>query len=158
MALKKEDKDQLKLVSQTAEKLLSLMGEKDFRLKVQKGKEDEWLVEIKSSNPGLLIGFGGRTLEALQLILKLLIAKKTGEWRPVLGDIDGYRQKQKERVLAAVQRVVSQVRETGQPGFLAPMSPYERRLVHLSLAEDEDLETASQGEEGERRVVVSLKK
>lgn len=146
-----------KLIKKTAEKLFSLLEESDFEIEVKRGKEKEWQLKLEVSNPDRLIGYQGKTLDALQLILKLMICSQLGEWRPVLLDINGYREKQKERVISLAQKAASEVEVSQRPVYLPPMSSWERRLVHLSLADHPVVTTASEGEGGERRVVVKPK-
>jgi len=144
-------------IKKTAKKLLTVLGEKNFRLQVKEGQEKEWLVEIETDNPDPLIGYRGKALEALQLILKLMVSRKIEEWRPILVNVNDYRKKQKEQVLELVQETVQEAVAAEKAIALPPMSSYERRLVHLALKDDEQLETASEGEGDQRRVVIKFK-
>jgi len=161
MVAKKTDslkESQIKtIIEQTAKKLLSFLGEKDFQLQVEKG-EEEWWVKIKATQPALLIGYRGKGLEALQLVLKLMVARQTDQWFPLVVDVDDYRAKQQERILALATQAAQQAKAAGQAVSLPPMSPFERRLVHLAFQKDKEVETASVGEGDQRRVVIEPKK
>lgn len=147
----------IKIVEESLENLLTLLGEKEFHLQTKAGEEDDLTVTIESPNPGLLIGYRGKTLEALQLVLKLIVAQKTNQWYHLTVDINSYRVKQKERVLDIARRAAWEVKATKRPVSLIPMSPYERRLIHIYFKDDNEVETVSEGESSQRRVIIKPK-
>jgi spoIIIJ-associated protein len=106
---------------------------------------------------GTLIGRRGETLAALQLLVNLITYKQTGEHERVIVDVEGYRARREENLRSMAERIAQQVRDSGRPVMLEAMPPNERRIVHMALAEYEDISTESTGEGDQRRVVVSLK-
>lgn len=121
-------------------------------------EEDRFKVEILSENLGLLIGYHGEVLSSLQLFLSLAAYNKFGEWVSLIVDAGGYRKEREERLKGLAQRAIDKVRFLAQPIELPPMSPHERRIIHLTVSEQEDVLSESVGEDRERRVVVKLKK
>jgi spoIIIJ-associated protein len=101
-----------------------------------------------------LVGPSGETLEALQELTRLAVWQKTGQRSRLMLDIAGHRAQRRadlrEVGLAAAQRVL----ESGEPERLAPMTPFERKVVHDAVASVEGVRSESDGEEPERRVVV----
>lgn len=123
-------------------------------------RETEGLYEIRfdCQEPGILIGKNGETMKALELILRLLVSKKIGEPMNLLLDIAGYKEKRKQEIEEMGMRAAESARRSGRTQLLAPMNGYERRVVHLVLAEEDDIETESVGEEPNRRVMIKMKK
>lgn len=125
--------------------------------------EDEFLVLEVSGDEraGILIGHHGETLEALQYILNVAAqqAERRGEIRPggprLLLDVAGYRERRRETIGRLVRRAMAEVRRTGRPETLEPMTAHERKLVHVLLGDETDLESRSQGEEPHRQVIIS---
>lgn len=111
-------------------------------------------VDIDTDEASTLIGYHGETIYALQHVLKTLIWRKTDENIFIILDVDSYRKRQEESVLALAMRKVETVRKTLKPQTLPPMSPYFRRVIHMALAKPEfsDIVTESIGE-GEHRAV-----
>jgi spoIIIJ-associated protein len=106
----------------------------------------------------LLIGRRGETLSALQLLVNLIVAKQTGHHERIIVDAEGYRLRREDNLRSMALRVAAQVRRSGHPITLEAMPPNERRIIHMTLAETDDIGTESTGEGDQRRVVVSLKK
>jgi spoIIIJ-associated protein len=105
----------------------------------------------------LLIGRRGDTLTSLQLLVALIVAKQTGQRERVVVDAEGYRERREENLRSLAQRVAQQVRRSQAPVALEPMPPNERRIIHMELAEEEDLTTESDGEGDQRRIVIALR-
>jgi spoIIIJ-associated protein len=115
------------------------------------------VIDIKGEDLGLLIGRRGDTLIALQYLVNLILSRRYPGKGGVTIDVEHYRHRNEERIIALAQRMADRVRETGSPITLEPMSAAERRLVHITFAEDPELETNSIGEGENRKVVISLK-
>jgi spoIIIJ-associated protein len=107
---------------------------------------------------GQFIGRRGENLAALQLIVNLMLNRALHERFHVIVDIERYRQRRDDNLRSLAQRVAQQVRQTQRSMMLEPMSPYERRIVHMTLQESSDVQTQSTGEGDQRRVVISLKR
>ncbi|MBE0610617.1 MAG: KH domain-containing protein [Dehalococcoidia bacterium] len=115
------------------------------------------VIDIKGEDLGLLIGRRGDTLIALQYLVNLMLSRRYPGKGGITIDVEHYRHRNEERIIALAQRMAERVRETGSPITLEPMSAAERRLVHITFAEDPELETNSIGEGENRKVVISLK-
>ncbi len=116
------------------------------------------IVPVDNQPLSLLIGRRGETLAALQLIVNMIVTKQAGRHERVIVDAEGYRQRREENLRVMAERVAAQVRSTGSPVMLEAMSPNERRLVHMALADYTDISSESTGEGDQRRVVVALKR
>jgi spoIIIJ-associated protein len=110
--------------------------------------------DIKGDDLGILIGRGGRTLSCLQYMVRLIVAHQTKTWLPIIIDVEGYKQRRYEILQALAWRVAEQVKAKEAPFTLKPMPAYERRIIHLSLADHSDVTTESIGEGEARRVVI----
>ena len=115
------------------------------------------VIDIKGDDLGLLIGRRGDTLVALQYLVNLILARRYPGKGGVTIDVEHYRHRNEERIIALAQRMADRVRQTGTPITLEPMSAAERRLVHITFADDPELETNSIGEGENRKVVIRLK-
>lgn len=100
-----------------------------------------------------LVGENGRTLEALQELTRLAVQQQTGERSRLMLDVGGFRSRRRAELAELAAEAVDEVRSSGQPKRLAPMSPFERKCVHDVVAAA-GLTSESEGEEPERRVVV----
>jgi spoIIIJ-associated protein len=121
-------------------------------------KDRQWFVNIKGSELGILIGRRGDTLEALQFLTNLAISKKLSEKIRVIVDVEGYRQRREETLVRLAKRLSERVKRTGNRVVLEPMNPHERRIIHTALQDDTRISTFSEGEDPNRRVVISLKR
>jgi len=115
-------------------------------------------LEIKGDDLGILIGRRGQTLACLQYIVRLIIAHQTKTWVPIIIDVEGYRQRRYEALQALAWRMAEQVKVKGTPFTLESMPAYERRIIHLTLADHADVTTESIGEGEARKVVILPKK
>lgn len=112
------------------------------------------MVRLTGPEMGILIGRLGTTLEALQELTRAAVQHATAA-RAILNlDIEGYRQRQRERIEQQAVRVAAKVRASRQPVEMEPMSAYERKVVHDVLSAVDGVVTGSEGEEPERRVVI----
>jgi spoIIIJ-associated protein len=121
------------------------------------GEENQVLVSITVANPAGLIGFKGRNLASVQLILALMIRNQVAEDIRVLLDINNYRNEQKERLEKMVKSLVEKCLTSGKEVSLLNMSSYERRICHMIIAENEGVISESEGEGEERHVVIKPK-
>ena len=113
--------------------------------------------DIEGDDLGILIGRRGQTLSCLQYVVRLIVGHQTEAWVPIIIDVEGYKQRRYEALQALARRMAEQVKAEQTPFTLEPMSAYERRIIHLTLAEHLDVTTQSIGE-GEARKVVILPK
>lgn len=144
-------------IQQKTEDLLKQL-EIDAKVLVEVDQSEVVKVNISPKNPndslGALIGFRGDTLRSLQLILSLIINKGQEERIRVLVDVDGYRLEREESLKDLTRKTIEKVRHLHEPISLPPMSSYERRIVHLEVANLDGVVTESMGEDRERRVVI----
>ncbi|MBQ1689215.1 MAG: protein jag [Lachnospiraceae bacterium] len=115
-------------------------------------------VNIVGNDMGLLIGKRGQTLDSLQYLTSLVVNKKSGTYFKVKLDTENYRERRKETLENLARNISSKVKKTKKSVALEPMNPYERRIIHATLQNDRMVETYSEGEEPNRKVVVALKK
>ena len=113
--------------------------------------------DIKGDDLGILIGRRGETLACLQYMVRLIMAQRRKVWLPIFIDVDGYRERRYEALRGLALRMAEQVKAKQTPFTLEPMPAYERRIIHLTLADDPDVTTESTGM-GEARKVVILPK
>ncbi len=106
----------------------------------------------------VLIGRRGETLASLQFVVNMIVTKQAGRREHVIVDAQNYRQRRETNLRQMAQRIANQVRQSGAPIVLEAMPPNERRIIHMALAESDDIATESTGEGEQRRVVVSLRK
>lgn len=135
--------------------LLSKMGLEGSIKDIKEG-ESKVYVELKSrDSSGLIIGKKGKTLEALQFMINLMINHATGSEKKIILDIEEYREK-RERALKKMSRDMAfKVIKSGRPMTLEPMNPFERRLIHLSLQNDKRVTTKSEGQGIYRKIKIS---
>lgn len=114
--------------------------------------------ERSSSALSVLIGRRGETLAALQLLIHLIVSKQGDTRERVIVDVEGYRHRREDNLRSMAHRIAQQVRDSGRAIMLEAMPPNERRIVHMALADFDDISTESEGEGDQRRVVVSLKR
>lgn len=151
------------LLQETLAEILKNMGVTFRKFKVniedQPNGSPLYRIDIDSDEAATLIGYHGETIYALQHLLKNIVWKKTNENLYLVLDVDGYRKRQEESVIAMAIRKVEAARKTMQDQILPPMSPYFRRVVHLELTKPEfkDIETQSVGEGEHRAVTVRVK-
>lgn len=114
-------------------------------------------LDIKGDDLGILIGRRGQTLSCLQYIVRLIVGHQTEAWVPIIIDVEGYKQRRYETLRALAWRLAEQVKARGVPFTLEPMLAYERRIIHLALADHPDVTTESIGEGEARKVVIQPK-
>jgi len=111
-------------------------------------------INLKLKEPQILIGEGGQTLFETQHLLKAILKRKISEPFFVDLDISGYKKKKIEYLKELAKSIADEVALTKKEKSLALMPAYERRIIHLELADRSDVTTESIGQEPERRVVI----
>ena len=120
--------------------------------------ENNYSVELKGDEMGVLIGKRGQTLDSLQYLTNLAVNKNSDEYVKVKIDTEDYRKRRKETLENLAKNIAYKVKRTKRPVSLEPMNPFERRVIHSALQNDKYVTTHSEGEEPYRHVVVTLKK
>ena len=115
------------------------------------------VIDGDSKQTGILIGYRGETLYAIQSIISAVANKNSDEKIRVLLDIEGYKAKREKTLQELAVKIAKTVERTKKPITLEPMQAYERKLIHSALQDSSKVKTESIGEEPRRRVVISLK-
>ena len=112
-------------------------------------------VDIWGDDVGLLIGRKGSTLEAIQVLCAAALRYGGGSRPRIILDIEHYKQKRREKLTERTLKLAERVKSSGRALKMDPMSAEERKIVHEALKDDPEVETWSEGDEPERRVVIS---
>lgn len=117
-------------------------------------KDSTLPINLKTEEPQILIGEGGQTLTEIQHLLKAILKRKITEPFYIDIDINDYKKKKGEYLKELARSLADEVSLTKKEKQLSPMPAYERRIIHLELAERTDITTESIGQGPERRVVI----
>ena len=118
------------------------------------GDEGELILDITGDDLAVLIGRHGKTLDALQFLVSAITVRTIGFRYPVVIDVEGYKSRQRQKLESIARSSANRAASQHRSVKLRPMTPYERRLVHIALRDDERVETASEGEGSARHVVI----
>lgn len=121
-------------------------------LPVQQG--EAVILKVEGENVGALIGRRGETMEALSYLASLVANRQEGEYIKLGLDVAGYRSKREQDLEALARRIGARVAKTGRSFAMEPMNPYERRIIHSTISQMENVRSESKGEGADRRVVV----
>ncbi|NLK87829.1 MAG: protein jag [Clostridiaceae bacterium] len=121
--------------------------------------EDEESIQLKVTgrDSGIIIGRRGETLDALQYLTSLVVNRKNENYKRVTIDIENYRKKREETLIKLAERLAERVIKYRRNVSLEPMNPYERRIIHSTLQNNDYVETYSVGEDPNRKVVITLR-
>ncbi len=156
-----KDSEVIKKTEKIIEKFVNLLGvscSRKISIEVDEGDKKYIKVIFEGDSLGDLIGYKGRVLNAIQIILSQIISFKLGESINVLVDVNNYRQRRKEYLESLARRAAQEARDNKQSVELPPLSPFERRIIHLCLKDEKGVTTESVGEGEERHVVVKSTK
>lgn len=118
------------------------------------GDEGELILDITGDDLAVLIGRHGKTLDSLQFLVSAVTVRKMGFRYPVVVDVEGYKSRQRQKLESIARSAANRAAGQNRSIKLRPMTPYERRIVHITLRDDDRVETASEGEGSARHVVV----
>lgn len=118
------------------------------------GDEGELILDITGDDLAILIGRHGRTLDALQFVVSAITVRSMGFRYPVIVDVEGYKSRQREKLESIARSTANKAASQHRSVKMRPMTPYERRIVHIALRDDNRVDTASEGEGSARHVVV----
>lgn len=149
----REETELAAVVRELLEHVADAMG---LQCRVEVSEDEESVTaELRGGDLGLVIGKHGQTIDAVQYLAAAAVHRRFGEEaKAVVVDAAGYRERRRERLEALARRTAAQVAAGGHPVELEPMTAVERKIVHLCLQELPGVETRSEGEEPNRRVVV----
>lgn len=135
--------------------ILALFGENDCSIDEYDGENGELILDVNGGDLAVLIGRHGRTLDALQMVLNSLMSSHIKFYYPLVVDIEGYKSRRRKKIENIARSSAARAKERGGKVTLSPMNAYERRIVHLTLRDDAGVVTHSEGEDPERRVVIT---
>jgi len=146
--------DQIKILT---EKLLSLAGV-NAGIEVVDMGENTYEVNLSTEDEtGLLIGFRGENINAIQTVLGIMLKGQTGEWYRLIVNVGDYRQKQEEKLKELATQSADRAVETKESQPIYNLNASQRRIVHMHLSERDDITTESEGVEPERYLVIKSK-
>lgn len=140
--------------------LIELLDKMDVEANVDVERAEEGLVHMRISGRrmGVVIGRRGQTLDSIQYLVNLVANREPGTRARIVLDAEGYREKRAETLTQLAKRLAEKAKSQRRKAALEPMSALERRVVHMALADDKDVETHSEGNEPYRRVVIVPKR
>ena len=142
-------------IKETINEILKLMGiETNFEVR----RRDKTIsIKLFSNNNAILIGKNGRTIGALQTIIRQIVSNQINEKLSILLDVENYKEKKEKNIEYLAKKTAREVAKTKVEVTMDSMNSYERRIVHSVLADDKYVYTESIGEEPNRCVVIKLK-
>ena len=134
-----------------------LMG---VEVSIEMGTDEEGNVygSMTGDTLGILIGRRGETLDALQYLTSLKVNRGREGYTRVILDTENYRARREDTLIRLANRMANRAVRTGRRVSLEPMNPYERRIIHYALQQNESVSTHSEGDEPNRHVVITVKK
>jgi spoIIIJ-associated protein len=137
------------------EKMQILAEVHSYRAKPEEGDDrTPWVLEIRGRDLGVLIGRRGETLSAIQYITRLIASRDLQRRVNIVIDVEGYKARRAEQLRKLADRMADQAIHAHRTMKLEPMSPYERRIIHVALRQRDDVSTQSVGEGDRRRVTI----
>ena len=140
-------------IKQTITDLLKAM-DLEAAVDIDASDQRNIVVNIETQEAGFLIGQGGDNLKSLQHLARILVNKKLGFPAQFVLDINNYQKQRISFLKEMACQTANQVLNEKAPLFLQPMSSYERRIIHLALADYPEIETESAGQEPDRRITI----
>lgn len=119
--------------------------------------EDSVMIKVEGKDIGIIIGRRGETLDSLQYLTNLVVNKDKDNYKRVVIDIENYRKKREDTLVGLANKLADRVIRYKKNITLEPMNPYERRVIHSTLQDNNYVETYSVGDEPNRKVVITLK-
>lgn len=134
--------------------VLAYFGAQNAEIDEYEGDEGELILDIVGDDLAILIGRYGRTLQALQQLTTSIVNKKLGFKYPVVVDVEGYKNRRRAKLESVAESAAERAVAKDKDVRLHPMNPYERRIIHITLRDNPNVDTFSEGEGANRRVVV----
>jgi len=127
----------------------------DLKVKIDVVENNEYITfNLTGDDLGILIGRRGDTLDSLQFLTNLAVNKNNLQRKKLILDVEGYRNRREETLISLANRLSEKVRRTDRKVILEPMSPHERRIIHVALQNNIYISTYSEGDEPYRKVVI----
>ena len=134
--------------------ILSYFNLGEITIDEYEGDEGELILDITGDDLAVLIGRHGKTLDALQYLVSTATVRQIGFRYPVVVDVEGYKSRLRDKLESLAESAANRAINQHRSVKLRPMTPYERRIIHIFLKDDPRVETASEGEGSARHVVV----
>lgn len=147
----KEDNSMV-VAQETLRKIVSLISG-DTKISAEK-RDDDIILTIEGNNPKILIGHRGRTLEALEFIVNKAVNKASAKKVRVIVDSENYRQRREEFLERLAFSMGEKAKKIKKTVATDPISPHDRRIVHLALKGDRQVQTKSDGEGFFKKVLI----
>jgi len=132
------------IAQETLERIISLMS-LDSKVSASK-KDDDIVLNIQGDNAGILIGYKGRTLDALEFIVNKAVNKAAGKKVRVILDSENYKQRREDSLRSRALKMGEQAKKTGKTITMNAINPHDRRIIHLALKGDPQVQTRSDGD------------
>lgn len=150
--------DPIKMADEFICKIMNSMGiSANIDAKLEEDTLHIDVVDISSSDLGIIIGKRGNTLDAIQYLTSLYINKPSEKYIRISLDAEGYRKKREESLIKLANKMADKASYSKKPVKLEPMNPFERRIIHSALQNYKGVTTYSEGDEPYRRVVIVVK-
>lgn len=149
----KEIKDIIKSAVEGLIEKMNINCETNVMASLEEGREN-FICNVKTEDSSYLIGQYGVNLQALQHLARVIVRKKAEEKSDFILDVNFYRKERNESIASLAKNMAEKAVLEKKTVTLRPMSPYERRLVHIELAENKKITTESIGEGEDRQVVI----
>jgi len=120
----------------------------------QEGIPSSITLNVEGDDLGILIGRRGQTLSCLQYLVRIIVGHQERVWLPIVIDVESYKQRRCNALQAMAWRIAEQVKQGRESFALEPMPAFDRRIIHIALADHPDVTTESSGEGEARRVVI----
>ena len=136
-------------------KVLGSMGLKvDYEFNFDEVDKSLNILMVSEEDMGIIIGKRGQTLDSIQYLVGLVVNKNTDDYIRIKLDTENYRERRREKLYSLAKSIASKVKKTRKAVTLEPMNPYERRIIHSALQNDNFVTTKSEGDEPFRYIVV----
>ena len=148
---KEQEEKALQILSKIVENI-----NPDAQIKIELSNQDYTIFEIANTDPAIIIGKHGHTLDAIQYLVNLITNKESRQEkrRIYIVDIDGYRKRREESLQRYAREKAEIAKNKGVSIALYFMNSIERRVVHMALKEDGEVSTYSEGKEPYRRIII----
>lgn len=151
-------KDVLENLLELMDLTATVVQSEEFTVIEDDGNASSVGLNIEGEDLGILIGRRGQTMVSLQHVVRLIVSHKIQSKIPIVLDVEGYKQRRCEGLRSLALRLAEQVNTRKMPFTMEPMPAFERRVVHLALADHPDVVTESTGFGDGRKIVITPKK
>lgn len=138
--------------------LINLFSDMNLKVDIEISEDNENInINLKGEKMGILIGRRGETLDSLQYIVSIIANRGRQDYKKVIIDTENYRKKREEALVNLANKIAERVIRLRRSVTLEPMNPYERRIIHSALQQNNKIETYSVGDEPNRKVVIAVR-